>query len=158
MCFILHFFKGGIKRNSNGKIESASATEIKFHGMVDQDNIGNNENELFTKRIFAEGPPADVSTLEFENALIEMLHRMSKKLPSEDIKMYFKTERSFNDEASQAVESDIIRFIIGLIVVYLFVLIMIGGFGWVQQRVNILKLYIFVKYRQHIIIHLFSPF
>ena len=146
MCFILHFFKGGIKRNSNGKIEGASATEIKFHGMVDQDsNIGNNENELFTKRIFAEGPPADVSTLEFENALIEMLHRMTKKLPSEDIKMYFKTERSFNDEASQAVESDIIRFIIGLIVVYLFVLIMIGGFGWVQQRVNILK-YIFVKY------------
>ena len=138
MCFILHFFKGGIKRNSKGKIESASATEIKFHGMVDQDNIGNNENELFTKRIFAEGPPADVSTLEFENALIEMLHRMTKKLPSEDIKMYFKTERSFNDEASQAVESDIIRFIIGLIVVYLFVLIMIGGFGWVQQRVNIL--------------------
>ena len=156
MCFILHFFKGGIKRNSNGKIESASATEIKFHGMVDQDNIGNNENELFTKRIFAEGPPADVSTLEFENALIEMLHRMTKKLPSEDIKMYFKTERSFNDEASQAVESDIIRFIIGLIVVYLFVLIMIGGFGWVQQRVNILK-YIFVKYSQHIMIHLFSP-
>ena len=138
MCFILHFFKGGIKRNSKGKIESASATEIKFHGMVDQDNIGNNENELFTKRIFAEGPPADVSTLEFENALIDMLHRMTKKLPSEDIKMYFKTERSFNDEASQAVESDIIRFIIGLIVVYLFVLIMIGGFGWVQQRVNIL--------------------
>ena len=138
MCFILLFFKGGIKRNSKGKIESASATEIKFHGMVDQDNIGNNENELFTKRIFAEGPPADVSTLEFENALIEMLHRMTKKLPSEDIKMYFKTERSFNDEASQAVESDIIRFIIGLIVVYLFVLIMIGGFGWVQQRVNIL--------------------
>ena len=105
--------------------------------MVDQDNIGNNENELFTKRIFAEGPPADVSTLEFENALIEMLHEMTKNLTSEDIKMYFKTERSFNDEASQAVESDIIRFIIGLIVVYVFVLIMIGGFGWVQQRVNI---------------------
>ena len=66
-----------------------------------------------------------------------MLHEMTKNIPSEDIKMYFKTERSFNDEASQAVESDLIRFIIGLIVVYLFVLIMIGGFGWVQQRVNI---------------------
>jgi hypothetical protein len=135
---------GGIERNSNGQIISAKATEIKFHGLVNvAESAADDGTDLsqYTKRIFADGPPADESTLEFEKALIEILLEMSKdnSATNDDIAIHFKTGRSFNDEASKAVESDIVRFIIGFIVVYIFVLFMIGGFGCVQQKVKVLS-------------------
>ena len=132
---------GGIKRNSNGQIISAKATEIKFHGLVNITESTSDDGadmSEFTKNTFSDGPPADASTLEFEKALIEILLEMAKNnsATKDDIEIHFKTGRSFNDEASKAVESDIIRLVIGFIVVYIFVLVMIGGFGCVQQKVK----------------------
>ena len=45
-------------------------------------------------------------------------------------------ESSYYDETGKSVESDFFRVLIGLCLVYAYVLIMIGGFECIQQKVN----------------------
>ena len=132
---------GGIKRNSsNGHIISATATEIKFYGLVNVDEIVQDEdsnNPL--KNTFSNGPPADEKTLEFEKSLSEMFQEIIKEEAPDDapdIRTYFKLESSYYDETGKSVESDFFRVIIGLCLVYAYVLLMIGGFGCLQQKVT----------------------
>ena len=132
---------GGIKRNSsNGHIISATATEIKFYGLVNVDEIGKDEEDSNPlKNTFSNGPPADQKTLEFEKSLTEMFQEIiTEEVPAEDIRMDFKLESSYYDETGKSVESDFFRVLIGLCLVYAYVVIMIGGFGCIQQKVNYL--------------------
>ena len=103
---------------------------INFYGFVNTDDITDED-----RRRNNYGAPVDQETLNFEIAILEMLNEVSKETPPE-VKIDFNVARSFSDEASKGVNSDVIGFVIGFGVVYLYVLMMIGGFGCVQQKVK----------------------
>ena len=63
-------------------------------------------------------------------------HFYTNPAPVTDIRTYFKLENSYYDETGKSVESDFFRVLIGLCLVYAYVLIMIGGFECIQQKVN----------------------
>ena len=64
-----------------------------------------------------------------------MLNEASVEAPP-GVLIDFNVARSFSDEASKAVNSDVVGFVIGFSVVYIYVLMMLGGFGCVQQKVS----------------------
>ena len=123
-------FIGGIKRNSTGHIVSATAAVINFYGFVNTGDITDED-----RRRNNYGAPVDQETLYFENAILKMLNEASKETPP-NVEIDFNVARSFSDEASKAVNSDAVGFVIGFSVVYIYVLMMIGGFGCVQQKVK----------------------
>lgn len=77
----------------------------------------------------------DRGTLEFEAALTEELLNLTEMEGGGDIKTYISLARSFDDLASKAIGADIPRIIGGVSIVYAYVLIMLGGFDCVQQKV-----------------------
>ena len=103
---------------------------ITFYGFV-------NVNEItdYDRRSNSFGSPVDQITLEFEASILNMLDDIKKEAP-EDISTDFNVARSFSDQANEAVGTDVIALVIGFNVVYIYVLMMIGGFGCVQQKVS----------------------
>ena len=77
----------------------------------------------------------DRGTLEFEAALTEELLNLTEMEGGGDIKTYISLARSFDDLASKAIGADIPRIIGGVSIVYAYVLVMLGGFDCVQQKV-----------------------
>ena len=126
LCILL----GGIERNSTGHIVSATAAVINFYGFVNTDDITDED-----RRRNNYGAPVDQETLNFEISVLKMLNEAAKETPPE-VEIDFNVARSFSDEASKAVNSDVVGFVIGFSVVYVYVLMMIGGFGCVQQKVR----------------------
>ena len=43
--------------------------------------------------------------------------------------------RSFTDQANEAIQTDVVGLIVGFFIVYVYVMVMIGGFGCVRQKV-----------------------
>ena len=76
----------------------------------------------------------DRGTLEFEAALTEELLNLTGT-EGGDIKTYISLARSFDDLANKAIGADIPRIIGGVSIVYAYVLVMLGGFDCVQQKV-----------------------
>ena len=103
---------------------------INFYGFVNTGDITDED-----RRRNNYGAPVDQETLYFENAILKMLNEASKETPP-NVEIDFNVARSFSDEASKAVNSDAVGFVIGFSVVYIYVLMMIGGFGCVQQKVK----------------------
>ena len=103
---------------------------ITFYGFV-------NVNEItdYDRRSNSFGSPVDQITLEFEASILNMLDDIKREAP-EDIFTDFNVARSFSDQANEAVGTDVIALVIGFNVVYIYVLMMIGGFGCVQQKVS----------------------
>ena len=85
--------------------------------------------------ILGQAPHPDQITLEFEASILNMLDDIKKEAPV-DISTDFNVARSFSDQANEAVGTDVIALVIGFNVVYIYVLMMIGGFGCVQQKVS----------------------
>lgn len=59
---------------------------------------------------------------------------LSNKARKDDIKTYINIARSFSDLANDAIGADIPRIIGGIMIVYTYVLAMLGGFDCVQQK------------------------
>ena len=58
--------------------------------------------------------------------------------------------RSFSDQANDAIQTDVIGLIVGFFIVYIYVMVMIGGFGCVRQKVcktNLRLIYLWPKIR-----------
>ena len=81
-----------------------------------------------------------------------MLNEASIEAPP-GVLIDFNVARSFSDEASKAVNSDVVGFVIGFSVVYIYVLMMLGGFGCVQQKVSTIIGMIFTVRIIFIIVH-----
>ena len=139
-------FIGGIKRNSTGHIVSATAATINFFGGVNTDDITDED-----RRRNNYGAPVDQGTLDFEISILNMLNEASIEAPP-GVLIDFNVARSFSDEASKAVNSDVVGFVIGFSVVYIYVLMMLGGFGCVQQKVSIIGMIFTVRFIIMIII------
>ena len=81
----------------------------------------------------------DKGTLDFEGALADILLDFSEETNNNqdgNIKTYVSLARSFDDLANQAIGADIPRIIGGVSIVYAYVLMMLGGFDCVQQKVQ----------------------
>ena len=74
-----------------------------------------------------------------------MLNEASIEAP-QGVLIDFNVARSFSDEASKAVNSDVVGFVIGFSVVYIYVLMMLGGFGCVQQKVSVIGMIFTVRF------------
>ena len=82
----------------------------------------------------------DKGTLDFEGALANILLDFSEETninQDGNIKTYVSLARSFDDLANQAIGADIPRIIGGVSIVYAYVLMMLGGFDCVQQKVQL---------------------
>ena len=82
----------------------------------------------------------DKGTLDFEGALADILLDFSEETninQDGNIKTYVSLARSFDDLANQAIGADIPRIIGGVSIVYAYVLMMLGGFDCVQQKVQL---------------------
>ena len=136
-----------MKRNSTGHIVSATAATINFFGGVNTNDITDED-----RRRNNYGAPVDQGTLDFEISILNMLNEASIEAP-QGVLIDFNVARSFSDEASKAVNSDVVGFVIGFSVVYIYVLIMLGGFGCVQQKVSTIIEMIFTVRIIIIIVH-----
>ena len=78
----------------------------------------------------------DKGTLEFEAALLAKLLKFAEisNKKNTDIKTYINVARSFDDLSNAGIESDVPRIIGGVMIVYAYVLLMLGGFDCVQQK------------------------
>ena len=82
----------------------------------------------------------DKGTLDFEKSLADILLDFSEETNNNQdgsIKTYVSLARSFDDLANQAIGADIPRIIGGVSIVYAYVLMMLGGFDCVQQKVQL---------------------
>ncbi len=80
----------------------------------------------------------DKGTLEFEEALLEDLLNFvsTANANTSAIQTYVNVARSFDDLANEAIGADIPRIVGGVLIVYTYVLVMLGGFVCVQQKLN----------------------
>ncbi len=77
-------------------------------------------------------------TLSFEQSLLNALIEFTKNNtnPHADFKTYINVARSFDDLSNEAIFTDVNGLVIGIAIVYVYVLAMLGGFGCVEQRVG----------------------
>ena len=92
---------------------------------------------IYWKNLF-KTKKVDQGTLEFEKTLVEDLLRFATQHNGEDtdIKTYINIARSFNDLSNDAISTDVPRLVAGISIVYVYALVMLGGFGCVPQKVN----------------------
>ena len=120
-------YLGGVERNLTNHIIGAKATIIQFFGLT---NLSAVTREDIKSNTF--GAATDKETLDFEKHLLEALLGLPQ---NENVRTYINIARSFTDLSNEAVYTDVVGLIIGTGIVYFYVLLMIGGFGCVEQKV-----------------------
>ena len=108
---------GGITKKNN-KIETAKALKMSFPGLLD-------EKDIAKSRELAK---------EFEQAYLDFLGNYSLALESTKFKIYYTAARSFPDVAKEMIGGDLKLLTSGFVVVFIYVMVMLGNFNSVEQR------------------------
>ncbi|CAL1684179.1 unnamed protein product [Lasius platythorax] len=125
---------GGVTLDEKGRIIAATAikTELMVHIKfrdVDMDKSGNNAGT------------ADWATYEvltWESAYLELAKKLSNELQSEknndSLAFYYEAGRSYGDLSGTAMFRDIDKLIIGVALMFLYVLMILSNHNWVEWR------------------------
>ena len=119
-------YLGGIKYDSNGRIVEATASVILWFGKL-------NATEALLHPAIERNEPIDRKTLEFEGEMIAVL--LNTTGYPEGLESYPNVQRSFGDIAGSTIVGDISYMTIGFMIVYAYVMLMLGKFSCVEQRV-----------------------
>lgn len=125
---------GGVTLDKSGRIIAATAikTELMVHIKfldVDMDKIGNSAGT------------ADWATYEvltWESAFLELAKKLSNELQSEknnnSLAFYYEAGRSYGDLSGTAMFRDIDKLIIGVAIMFFYVLAILSNHNWVEWR------------------------
>ena len=121
---------GGVKLDANGEIVSATAIMFTFFGKMNGtaariEDVGM-ENAL--------GAFVDKKTLDFEAELIRVL--TDKSDFTDGFNSDLNVARSFNDIASSNIITDVTKVAAGFMIVFMYVILMLGRFDLVHHRVS----------------------
>ena len=119
-------YLGGVTFDANGKVIGAQASVIRWFGKL-------NATDALLNPAIERNEPIDRKTLEFEGAMIkEMLNTSGYP---EGLESFPNVQRSFGDVAGSTIMGDISYMTIGFMIVYAYVMLMLGKFSCVEQRV-----------------------
>jgi predicted RND superfamily exporter protein len=118
-------FLGGVKYDSSGRIVEAESTIIRWF-------VKMNATEALLNPLVERDEAVDIRTLEFEGAMLEIMLNNTDHPPG--LQSFPNVQRSFADVATVAVLGDITQLFIGYMIVFVYVMIMLGKFSCVEQR------------------------
>ena len=79
----------------------------------------------------------DPNSLEFETLLYDVMVASQERMKSSsDAVVYVNVARGYDDIAADAIVSDAYMMPIGFTIVFVYVMIMLGRFNWVETRVR----------------------
>ncbi|XP_018367720.1 PREDICTED: protein patched homolog 1-like [Trachymyrmex cornetzi] len=124
---------GDVTLDESGRIIAAGAvrTDLMVHVSflnVDMDKIGNNAGT-------ADWATEDV--LKWESAYLENIQNLSYQLQSErnnSLMLYYEAGRSFGDISGSSMFQDIDKLIVGILLMFLYVLMILSNRNWVEWR------------------------
>lgn len=119
-------YLGGISYDEKGKIIAARASVIWWFGKM-------NATEALLNPAIERDEPIDKRTLKFEGDMIAAL--LNKTGYPEGLESFPNVQRSFGDVASSTILGDLSYMTIGFMIVYAYVMLMLGKFSCVEQRV-----------------------
>ncbi|KAK2713471.1 hypothetical protein QYM36_009366, partial [Artemia franciscana] len=121
---------GGVVRNESGYIVAAESALIQLFNKINLTAIegGASSNDVGTGEI------VDQDTLLWEKALIEAFQESEINSPDFH-NLYFSVARSFGDISGATILGDSRYLAVGTMVVFIYVLVMLGKFDLVENRV-----------------------
>jgi len=119
-------YLGGVTYDYNGKIVAATASVILWFGKL-------NATEALLNPAIEINEPIDRKTLQFEGEMIATM--LNTTGYPEGLESYPNVQRSFGDIAGSTIMGDISYMTIGFMIVYAYVMLMLGKFSCVEQRV-----------------------
>jgi hypothetical protein len=112
-------YLGGITYDDQGKIIGAKASIIRWFGTL-------NATDALLNPVIERNEPIDRKTLEFEGEMITAMLNTSGY--PEGLESYPNVQRSFGDIAGSTILGDISYMTIGFMIVYAYVMLMLGKF------------------------------
>ena len=119
-------YLGGISYDDRGRIIGARATVIRWLGKM-------NATEALLNPVVERNEPIDRRTLTFEGEMIAAL--LNTTGYPEGLESFPNAQRSFGDVAGSTILGDISYMTIGFMIVYAYVMLMLGKLSCVEQRV-----------------------
>ena len=111
----LNAYLGGIER-SNSKIKSAKALSMSLQADLDR------EGSNLTKAI------------EFEQEFIYFLGNYSKDNENSPVNVHYFCQKSMSDAIGSTIKGDVTLLSMGFIIVFIYIMLMLGRFNSVEQR------------------------
>ena len=111
----LNLYLGNITRE-NSMVKKANALQMVLMEELDQDNITSSRK----------------NAEEFEQEYIYFMGNYS--LSNQDLGVYYFASRSFDDTAAESIGGDLQLLSMGFIIVFIYVMLMLGNFNSVEQR------------------------
>ena len=112
--------------DDQGRIIGAKAAVMRWFGRL-------NATESLINPVKDRDEPIDQRTLDFEGEIIKVL--LNQTDYPEGLQSYPNVQRSFGDVASSTIFGDVSYLVVGFVIVFLYILIMLGKFSWVENRV-----------------------
>ena len=113
--WIFNWYLGSISKN-NSRIDKAKALQMHFRANLDQD--GSNKTKA----------------LEFEQEFIYFLGNYSKENENGPVKVHFFCRKIMRDAIGGTIRGDAALLSMGYVIVFIYVMIMLGKFNCVEQR------------------------
>jgi len=125
---IKEYLGGNIILDDLGRIVSAEATFMQWYGQL-------NTSQLTDADVSSAGTGqvSDPNSLEWEAALRDLLMEDQDHLP-DGMSTYINVARGYDDIAGDSINGDAIMMPIGFMIVFVYVMIMLGKFNCIQQR------------------------
>ncbi len=111
-----------VVRNESGFIVSAKASSMTWIEQVDAEDL----------TVTPGGYPVDDETLAFEVALFDVLDAVRES--STVVTLYVNVASAADELAEEFIVGDVILLPIGFLIVFVYVMIMLGRFNWVETR------------------------
>ena len=122
------FLGGSIVRNDLGQITAAEATYIQWFGRVNMSLVS--ADDISSS---GTGEVVDANSLEWEEALKTLLLTDQDTLPA-GLESFVNVGRSYSDVAGDTIVNDAIMMPIGFLIVFVYVVFMLGKFTCTEQR------------------------
>lgn len=119
-------YLGDVTYNEAGEVISAKATIMRWFSRL-------NATESLSNPVKDRDEPIDQRTLDFEEEMIKTL--LNTTGYPEGLESYPNVQRSFGDVASSTILGDISFLAAGNAIVFVYIMLMLGKFSWVEQRI-----------------------
>jgi predicted RND superfamily exporter protein len=119
-------YLGEITYDEEGSIIGAKATVIRWFGRL-------NASESLLHPVTNRDEPIDQRTLDFEGEMIKILLNTTQY--PEGLESFPNVQRSFGDVAISTIVGDISYLAIGFAIVLIYIIVMLGKFSWVENRI-----------------------
>ncbi|TRY73596.1 hypothetical protein TCAL_03344, partial [Tigriopus californicus] len=115
-------------RDEQGQVIGAKAATMTWLGQVDIDNLDGSTSDTGT------GLPVDQLSLDFENAVFDIFEDARANLTELGGDLFINIAKGYDDIAADTIVGDAFMMPVGFTIVFIYVMIMLGGFTCVETR------------------------